>query len=110
MKKILLALALVGLAALALSGATDARLLDSPASSPTVGSVDPATAANDIDTSVTITGTGFAATPTASLGSTPLKSVTWVNATTLTATVPWGLDPGAYPLTVVNPDGGSADG
>jgi photosystem II stability/assembly factor-like uncharacterized protein len=33
--------------------------------------------------------------------------VTVVSDTTLTATVPWGLNPGVYPLTVVNPDGGS---
>ena len=36
-----------------------------------------------------------------------MTSVTFVNSTTLTATVPWGLNPGVYPLTVVNPDGGS---
>ena len=36
---------------------------------------------------------------------TPLTNVTWVNSTTLTATVPWGIDPGTYDLTVVNPDG-----
>ena len=62
---------------------------------------------NDIDTSVTITGADFAATPTVSLGSTPLTNVTLVDSTTLTATVPWGMDPGTYDLTVTNPDGGS---
>jgi photosystem II stability/assembly factor-like uncharacterized protein len=36
-----------------------------------------------------------------------LTSVALVNSSTLTATVPWGLNPGGYPLTVVNPDGGS---
>ena len=49
----------------------------------------------------------FAASPTASLGTTALTDVTWVNSTTLTATVPWGMDPGVYTLTVVNPDGGT---
>ena len=75
---------------------------------PTVSVIDPASGANDIDTSVTITGTDFAATATVSLGSTPLTNVTRVDSTTLTATVPWGLNPGAYDLTVVNPDGGTA--
>ena len=78
---------------------------------PTVSAIDPVRGANDIDTSVTITGTDFAATATVSLGSTPvtpLTNVTWVNSTTLTATVPWGIDHGTYDLTVVNPDGKDA--
>ena len=130
MKKLPLSLALFSLLALVLGGTTSAqpRTLASLASTvaenpsvfspasfvladsivPTVIAVDPATAANDIDTPVTITGAGFSAVPTASLGSTALKDVTWVSSTTLTATVPWGLDPGTYTLTVVNPDGGTA--
>jgi photosystem II stability/assembly factor-like uncharacterized protein len=80
---------------------------------PTVGAVDPVTAFNDIDTAVTITGTGFATDasgtipPTATLGSTPLTNVTFVDSTTLTATVPWGMSPGGYAVTVTNPDGGT---
>ena len=76
-------------------------------SPPTVSAIDPATAYNDIDTAVTITGSDFVATPTVSLGSTALTNVTFVSDTTLTATVPWGTDPGTYDLTVTNPDGGS---
>ena len=76
--------------------------------SPTVSGIDPASGANDIDTPVTITGVDLAATPTASLGTTALTHVTWVSATTLTATVPWGMNPGVYALTVGNPDGGTA--
>ena len=34
--------------------------------------------------------------------------MTFVDSTTLTATVPWGMNPGSYALTVINPDGGSA--
>jgi photosystem II stability/assembly factor-like uncharacterized protein len=86
--------------------------------SPSVSAVDPAAAPNDIDTPVTITGADFAAVmdesgtvvvtaPTASLGGTALTDVTFVDSTTLTATVPWGMDPGVYDLTVVNPDGGT---
>jgi hypothetical protein len=73
-----------------------------------VTAIDPATATNDIDTTVTITGTQLAATPTASLGTTALTNVAWVSSTTLTATVPWGMTPGVYTLTLVNPDGGTA--
>ena len=83
---------------------------------PTVTAIDPASAPNDLDTPVIITGTDFTAelsgtlvltSPIAYLGSTALTNVTWVNRTTLAATVPWGMDPGAYPLTVTNPDGGT---
>jgi hypothetical protein len=77
--------------------------------SPSVTAIDPASAPNDIDTSVTITGTDFAATSAVSLGSTALTNVTFVSTTTLTANVPWGLNPGVYPLTVVNPGGGTAN-
>jgi photosystem II stability/assembly factor-like uncharacterized protein len=86
---------------------------------PTVSAVAPTAAPNDIDTPVTIAGSGFTAmmdgtgtvvltAPTASIGSTPLTNVTFVDSTTLTATVPWGMDAGTYDLTVVNPDGGTA--
>jgi photosystem II stability/assembly factor-like uncharacterized protein len=79
---------------------------------PTVIAVDPASAPNDLDAPVTITGTDFTTDlsgipPTVSLGSVALKNVTWVDSATLTATVPWGMDSSVYPLTVVNPDGGT---
>ena len=81
---------------------------------PSVSAVQPATAANDIDVPVTITGADFATgesgavAPTVTLGGTALTNVTFVDSATLTATVPWGMDPGSYALTVTNPDGGSA--
>ena len=74
---------------------------------PTVSAVDPLSGTNDIDTSVTITGTDFSPTATVTLGSTALTRVTWVDSSTLTATVPWGMGPGPYTLTVTNPDGGA---
>ena len=80
---------------------------------PTVSAIEPTTAYNDIDTAVTITGTDFATAaggtvvPTAALGGIPLNDVTFVTATTLTATVPWGMDIGPCTLTVTNPDGGT---
>ena len=81
---------------------------------PTVSAVQPETAANDIDVPVTITGADFATgeagavAPTVTMGDTALTNVTFVDSGTLTATVPWGMDPGSYALTVTNPDGGSA--
>ena len=119
MKKLLCSLGLAALLVFAvagtasaqsptLAGASSGNFASSWATvAPTVSAIDPVSGANDIDTSVTITGADFVATPTVSLGSTALTNVTWVNSTTLTATVPWGMDPGAYTLTVVNPDGGS---
>ncbi len=82
----------------------------------TVTAVDPAVAPNDLDTPITIIGTGFATEltgtltlvitqPRAYLGTTALDDASWVNTTTLNATIPWGMAPKVYSLTVVNPDG-----
>jgi photosystem II stability/assembly factor-like uncharacterized protein len=86
------------------------------ASDPVVTDVEPSSAPNDLDTSIIITGTGFSAglsgmlvitQPMAYLGDTALEDTSWVSTTTLEATAPWGMDPGVYTLTVVNPDGES---
>jgi photosystem II stability/assembly factor-like uncharacterized protein len=77
---------------------------------PVVMGTAPTSAPNDLDSPIIITGTGFTSGVSgtlASLGSNSLTDVTWVNSTTLSATVPWGLDAGVYSLTVVNPDGWS---
>jgi photosystem II stability/assembly factor-like uncharacterized protein len=85
-------------------------------SPPSVTGVAPASAPNDLDTAIVITGTGFTAglsgtlvitPPVAFLGDSALEDVTWVNSTTLHAIVPWGLSPGVYALMLVNPDGGA---
>ena len=73
--------------------------------SSTVTLVDPASAPNDLDFPITIIGSDFVATPTVYLGDTELGAVTWVSATLIEATVPWGIDPGVYTLTVQNPGG-----
>jgi photosystem II stability/assembly factor-like uncharacterized protein len=110
MKKLLLGMTMIGLLVLV----TPAWGAGTESVSPVVIGIDPGTAANDLDTTVTITGTGFATDqigtvpPTASLGATALTDVTLVDATTITATVPWGTDPGMYDLTLTNPGGGSA--
>lgn len=74
---------------------------------PMVALVDPASAPNDLDTPIVITGTDFVSTPTVYLGDTSLDDVNWVSTTTLEATVPWGMEPGVYTLTVENPGGES---
>lgn len=119
MKKVLLSLAVVGLLLFAVSLAAFAA---APVT-PTVTAIEPTSAFNDIGTRVTITGADFAlettdaveppgtvatTTPGVSLGNTPLTDVTWVDTQTLTATVPWGMDPGVYPLTVINSSGGAS--
>jgi photosystem II stability/assembly factor-like uncharacterized protein len=82
--------------------------------SPVVTAVSPAQAANDLDITLQISGTGFTAIlsgsqvitpPSVWLGSRQLLEMGWLSSTHLTATVPWGLEPGVYTLTIVNPDG-----
>ncbi len=105
MKRLVVFFSLACLLTLCLGGT--ARAL----SSPTIDSVIPAAAPNDVDTPVVIHGSGFSSDPTAptvTLGATLLTAVTFVNDTTLSATVPAGLAPGLYDLTVTNPDSGSA--
>ncbi len=84
------------------------------ADAPTITAVQPNSAPNDVDTPIVIQGTGFTATisgtevitaPAVYLGQKELADVLWGSTTTLSATVPWGLEPNIYSLTVVNPDG-----
>lgn len=74
----------------------------------------PSSAPNDLDSNIIINGINFMAelsgtqlitAPTVYLGHTLLDEVGWVSTTTMTATVPWGMDTGVYTLTVINPDG-----
>ncbi|MGD8753490.1 MAG: hypothetical protein PVG14_18830, partial [Anaerolineales bacterium] len=80
----------------------------------TISQVIPSSAPNDIDSAILIQGSGFTATisgtqmvsaPTVYLGEHALPQVIWGNTSSLSATVPWGLVPDIYSLTVVNPDG-----
>ncbi|MFW6136334.1 MAG: IPT/TIG domain-containing protein [Chloroflexota bacterium] len=73
-----------------------------------VTEVEPSSAPNDLDSAIVITGTDFADGAAVQLGTEALEDAGWVSSTTLTGTVPWGLDPGMYTLTVENPDGTSA--
>jgi hypothetical protein len=91
-----------------------AVLRDAQMVTPTIVSVSPRQAPNNLDTTLVITGAGFQAVlsgtqgipPSVRLGDAELPHVGWVSLTLLTATVPWGEDPGVYTLTVVNPEGG----
>lgn len=73
-----------------------------------VTAVSPTSAPNDLDTQLMISGTGFVNGATAQVGNAALQDVAWVSVTRLEATLPWGLDPGIYTLTVTNPGGASA--
>ena len=75
---------------------------------PVILSIEPNSAPNDFDTSVVILGSGYVDSPTVYIGETLLEEITWVSEDQLDATVPWGLAPGDYTLSVENPDGSLA--
>lgn len=107
-------LGLLGLLGSVPAGASGAVVAASLGVTPTVMLVDPNTAPNDLDTPIVITGTDFEAVvsgtevltpPAVYVGDVKLQEVGWVSTETLTAAVPWGMDPGVYTVTVVNPGG-----
>src|SRR5690348_9874099 len=73
------------------------------APAPTVTGVSPNTASTLGGTTVTITGTNFAAGATVKFGTTAATNVTVTNSTTITATSPAGTA-GPVTVTVTNPD------
>ena len=84
----------------------DANVSAAPlAAAPTINEVAPTTGPNDLDTPLVITGTDFVSKPTVFVGETALEDVNWMSSTRLEAAVPWGMDSGAYTITVENPDG-----
>lgn len=79
----------------------------------TLSSILPASGWSQAQVSVTISGGGFIATPTATLvpnmvpdggAVTPLASIGFVSSSSLTARAPSGMAPGTYDLVVTNPD------
>ena len=70
---------------------------------PTVLGITPNEGLSISPTAVTITGTDFVDTPGVYIGATPALGITWLDSTTLTGTVPAGLSPGIYNVTVRNP-------
>ncbi len=89
-----------------LSSASTFRRMRAPRSTPTILAVSPSQSPNNLDTTIRITGTGFQAPVTVTLNSAVLPSSYWIDSTLLTTTVPWGLNPGVYTVTVKNADGG----
>lgn len=75
---------------------------------PTIAGITPATGSTDSDelTHVTLTGTGFQLTPTVTFGGVAATGITFVDATTITATAP-AHTAGAVDVVVTNPDGQS---
>lgn len=55
-----------------------------------------------------IQGNNFARDAQVRLGQTQLTNATWVNPSVLAVDLPAGIAPGSYPVTVTNPNGGSA--
>jgi len=79
-----------------------------PPPAPVVTSVEPRDLYSATNMYITVSGQNFVPTPTLRLGPMILREATFVNSSTLTALVPWGLQPGTYALTVTNPGGQSA--
>jgi photosystem II stability/assembly factor-like uncharacterized protein len=65
-----------------------------------ITSVDPQTVYNDLDTTITVTGSEFTDVIRVTLNETDLTDVVIVDSETLTAVIPWGMEPGTYPLSV----------
>ncbi len=76
---------------------------------PTVTGINPNTGPNNTTTAITISGTNFTGATLVKIGTTSIP-FTVVNSTTITATVPSGLVPGPYNVTVTTPSGTSATG
>lgn len=74
---------------------------------PTITAVVPSSGAIAGGTVITITGTGFEATPTVTVGGIAATGVTFVNSTQITATTPGGTL-GATDVVVTNPSTGAA--
>lgn len=75
---------------------------------PTILAVEPVEGDNTIDTQITVSGTNFLDNSFVRIGEWYLPGVHFVSTSTLTGTIPAGLDPGTYDLVVENPDGQSA--
>ncbi len=86
------------------SGSLASGYTYNPLPAPTVSAVTPNTGTTSGGTSVSITGTGFLANATVSVGGAAATGVTVVSSTAITATVP-ARPAGAVAVTVTNYDG-----
>jgi hypothetical protein len=71
---------------------------------PTVTGTVPASGTALGGTAIAVTGTGFVATPTVTIGGVACTSVVWVSSTTLTCVAPAGAHVGTALVVVTNPD------
>src|SRR6185369_14511474 len=79
------------------------EVANSAAAAPTVSAISPTSGSTSGGTSVTVTGTGFSAGATVSLGGTSATNVTVVSSTSITATTP-AHAAGAVNVVVTNTD------
>jgi hypothetical protein len=75
-----------------------------------VMAISPAIIGNDQDNALTINGVGFTEDLTLDVGSMPLTNVVLRNSTEFSATLPSGLCPGTYALTIKDASGASVAG
>ncbi len=69
---------------------------------PEITSVEPDRALNDVNTTISISGSNFEEAAIVYLGETKLEDVTWEDEHTLTVVIPSGWDAGVYDLKVEN--------
>lgn len=81
---------------------------DRPAGALAVERIEPKQVGNDRDSFLIVVGNGFHEGMTATIGTTALQQVTYVNELLLTAVVPRGVAPGSYPISVRALDGNTA--
>jgi len=67
-----------------------------------IGSITPNAGVNEVTHFITITGTEFEPNPIVLIGSTPVVGAVSVSDTVITGTVPTGIAPGVYDVTVQN--------
>ena len=87
------------LATLSLLFALALTLIPVPVNAQTIVSVTPATIVNNVDNTITVTGTGFDNSAAVLLDGSALVT-SFLNAQTLTATVPAGTSTGPHAITV----------
>jgi len=75
-----------------------------------VSAISPAIVRNDRDNALALSGSGFVEGMTLAIGEKLLANVKVQSSTAVTATMPSGLCPGAYSVTIIDPSGKRTDG
>jgi hypothetical protein len=113
MRRLLLFVALIG-GLFGAIGALPVAAEPQPATTPTIFAVSPGRVNNNVDSVITITGVGFAATPVVTLNSRDqapivLNDIEFISNVRIRATVPAETVEGIYDVIVYNPDGGESN-